>query len=537
MRRFSSYGPVDTEVHYYAPRQELIDTAYSQLVGDNPAKGGHFITIWAPRQTGKSWIMLQVLDRIEKNYRIRKDTNMPIDVVKVDLDLPEHDTDLNSITAKIAEDIFIELGKKNPGIDTLKQFPRLFTRDALDNPLILIIDEFDALPKDAISRLTRVFRNIYMSRQKELKKPVNERRYLLHGLALIGIRGVLGIESDKGSPFNIQRSLHIPNLSYDEVKKMFQWYEKESGQKVEEDVITKLFTDTNGQPGLTCWFGELLTETYNKNKAGPIAEEEWKYAYMYASGGLPNNNILNIIEKTQKEPYKTKALELFQTDEKIEFRFDDKVLNFLYMNGVIDIDENREDMKLYARFACPFIQKRLFHNFSNEIFHQLGRLTDPFDDMADAITEDSLNIPNIIKRYDKYLRKNREWLFKEAPRRKDLRLFEAVYHFNLFRYLYDLLKTWKSGVFPEFPTGNGKIDIMIKHGGKLYGLELKSFTTEKAYKEALHQAAVYGRQLGLEEISAIFFVDYIDEENRKKFESEYVEGETTVRPIFIQIFR
>jgi hypothetical protein len=66
MRRFNSYGPVDTEEHFYAPRRNLIDWAYNQLMGDNPLKGGHYITVWAPRQTGKSWVMLQVLEQIQK---------------------------------------------------------------------------------------------------------------------------------------------------------------------------------------------------------------------------------------------------------------------------------------------------------------------------------------------------------------------------------------------------------------------------------------------------------------------------------------
>jgi hypothetical protein len=231
MRRFSSYGPIDRDEHYYAPRNELIEQAYTQLVGDNPQKGGPYITVWAPRQTGKSWVLLQALEQIEKNQ------DLNVDVVKVDLDLPEHDTNPDSIAAAIAEDIFTQLGKKNPGIDTFKQFPELFTGDVLEKPLILIIDEFDALPKEAISRMTRIFRNIYMRRQKELRKPQKEKRYRLHGLALIGIRTVLGIENKRGSPFNVQRSLHIPNLTKDEVKGMFQWYEKESGQTVENKKV------------------------------------------------------------------------------------------------------------------------------------------------------------------------------------------------------------------------------------------------------------------------------------------------------------
>lgn len=60
MRTFVSYGPVNVDAHYYAPRTTLIDFAYQQLLGENPEKDGHYITVWAPRQTGKTWIMQQV---------------------------------------------------------------------------------------------------------------------------------------------------------------------------------------------------------------------------------------------------------------------------------------------------------------------------------------------------------------------------------------------------------------------------------------------------------------------------------------------
>ncbi len=30
MRKFSSYGPVDPELHYYVPRQEWVDGAYQR---------------------------------------------------------------------------------------------------------------------------------------------------------------------------------------------------------------------------------------------------------------------------------------------------------------------------------------------------------------------------------------------------------------------------------------------------------------------------------------------------------------------------
>ena len=66
MRRFTSYGPIDTEDHYYAPRKELIEHSYNQLLGENPQKGGHYVTVWAPRQCGKTWVMQEVVEKTRK---------------------------------------------------------------------------------------------------------------------------------------------------------------------------------------------------------------------------------------------------------------------------------------------------------------------------------------------------------------------------------------------------------------------------------------------------------------------------------------
>ena len=67
MRKFSSYGPPNTKIHYYVPREELISQVLSQLKGDEPDEGGHYITVWAPRQTGKTSIMQQVFSRLKQD--------------------------------------------------------------------------------------------------------------------------------------------------------------------------------------------------------------------------------------------------------------------------------------------------------------------------------------------------------------------------------------------------------------------------------------------------------------------------------------
>lgn len=48
MRKFSSYGPIDIDLHYYVPRTALIEQALTHLLGENSGKSGHYITVWAP---------------------------------------------------------------------------------------------------------------------------------------------------------------------------------------------------------------------------------------------------------------------------------------------------------------------------------------------------------------------------------------------------------------------------------------------------------------------------------------------------------
>ncbi len=76
----------------------------------------------------------------------------------------------------------------------------------------------------------------------------------------------------------------------------------------------------------------------------------------------------------------------------------------------------------------------------------------------------------------------------------------------------------------------------MKYADKTYGIEVKTFRNKPAYAEALNQAALYGKQLGLKEISLIFFIEKIDDENRKKYEADFFDDKTKVKvmPVFVE---
>ncbi|MCE7984830.1 MAG: hypothetical protein DYG89_26965 [Caldilinea sp. CFX5] len=526
MRTFSSYGPIDKDNHYYAPRTALLNDACQQLIGEDATKGGHYITVWAPRQTGKTWLMQQVVERV----RAQGDFEVAMLTMQFARNVQDEQVVLRILTAGLGR----WFRRDFPTVASFADLADLFTSRWFSKPLILILDEFDALEESIINAFAALFRSIYTQRSNETDRPSAEKSYLLHGLALIGVRSVLGIENVSGSPFNVQRSLRVPNLTHDEVSGMFHWYEEESGQMVEPAVVERIFYETRGQPGLTGWLGELVTQKFNATPEQPITTEIFEEAYSAAFQILPNNNILNIISKAKQEPYQEIVLEFFKVGRKVPFTFDDPNLSYLYLNGVIDFEQ--EGKKYYVRFACPFVQKRLFNYFANDLFRYLGGLYDPFEDLSHIINPQGLHIGNLMQLYERYLQKNRHWLFKDAPRRStDLRIFEAVYHFNLFMYLSRFLENYGGRVTPEFPTGNGKLDLLVQYAGQPYGIEVKSFADQMEYQRSLRQAADYGRQLGLATISLLLFVEAVDEQNRQKYEAPYQDPATGVRvePIFV----
>ena len=125
------------------------------------------------------------------------------------------------------------------------------------------------------------------------------KNYLLHGLALIGVRAVLGVDSERGSPFNIQRSLHVPNFTRQEVKDLLGQYVKESGQEIASDVMAVVYETTRGQPGLVGWFGELLTEKYNPGNGKDIDLNIWQRVYRKACYVEWNNTVLNLVKEIE----------------------------------------------------------------------------------------------------------------------------------------------------------------------------------------------------------------------------------------------
>jgi len=507
MKHFCSYGPVDCEAHFCVQRQTLIATGVKQLIGRPEEKVGHYFTIWAPRQTGKTWLMRRMQQEIQQqypeeftifNFSLGGLRGMPFSLSK------------QSELPKTFAGLLQEKLPSNPMISSWKEFRHLFsrTKGLWDRPLILLIDEVDTIPLDLIDLMVAQFRELYLDRQSNW----------LHGLALIGVQAVLGIESQRGSPFNIQRSLPVPNLNFEEVKSLYQQYQNESGQVIEPAVVEAIYESTHGQPGLVSWFGELLTEKYNPGVPQVINLETWEMVWHKAKFAEPNNTVMNLIAKARVPEYQAFLLKLFGSHE-VAFSFHRPVCSYLYFHGIIKsktLRQANDKLSEVCCFSSPFIQHCLYHAFCEEIVSEQTPILplQPLDDLADVFTNTSLQLPALLQRYKDYLIRLKAkginpW--KKQPRQKtDFHLTESVGHFHLFVWLEAAIGK-QCIVSPEFPTGNGEVDLHLRCGDKQGIIEVKSFVNTYEAKLARQQAAKYAKQLGMKQVTIAMFVP-VDEE-------------------------
>jgi hypothetical protein len=522
MRHFCSYGPVNCNAHFCVQRQALIATGVQQLIGQPEEKSGHYFTIWAPRQTGKTWLMRQIEQAISQQYPeefsllnfslgglrgMEEETNFPRAFGRLlNTELPSH-----------------------PQVNNWDDFRQLFSKNEglWDRPLILLIDEVDTLPLSLIDLMVAQFRELYLNRKNNW----------LHGLALVGVRAVLGIESQRGSPFNIQRSLKVPNLTPEEVKELYRQYTAESGQPIETAVVEQIYQSTNGQPGLVSWFGELLTENYNLGVEKTLDEKTWQLVWQSARAIEPNNTLLNIIAKAIDSGHQDFLSTLFTTSN-VPFFFHHAQHNYLYLHGIIEpvLETSPNGNRQYiCRFTSKFVQLCLYDALRSEIIGQEMPILalEPLDELTEVFAGTSLNLPALLSRYKDYLARLKAqginpWL--EQPRRKtDFKLKEAVGQFHLFSWLREAVGE-RCIISPEFPTGNGRVDLHLRCGAQLGILEVKSFV--KSYQLKLDQkhAADYAKNLGLDSVTMAVFIPVLEETVLEKLSTtEVINGiEVTV---------
>ena len=268
MRFFNTSGPVVAEDHYCIPPLNRLNLSeVRRFVRDK-----RYFVLHAPRQTGKTSALLALRDlfNAEDDYRC-----VYVNVEGGQAGREDVEQVMRTILGALAsraqwtlDDEFLDaiwldiLAKYGPHAALQEALTRWAQADS--KPLVLLIDEIDALMGDALLSVLRQLRAGYDLRPVGFPQSV----------VLCGVRDVRDyrIQSTAenaiiagGSAFNIKaRSLRLGDFSPEEMRALLGQHTAETGQIFTADALETVWRQTQGQPWLvnaladeTCFSGDF----------------------------------------------------------------------------------------------------------------------------------------------------------------------------------------------------------------------------------------------------------------------------------------
>ena len=269
MRFFNTEGPMRPHMHYTIDPLSRVDVdGLLDLV-----RRERYFVLHAPRQTGKTSALIALRNLLNSgkagDYRC---VNVNVETAQVARD--DVGRGVRAVLSSLAtcarllgddylDDIWPEVLADMGPEDALKA---VLVRWCVANPtpLVLLVDEIDALVGDTLLSILRQLRAGYEQRPEGFPASI----------VLCGVRDIRDyrIQSSSGqviaggSPFNIAaKSLRLGDFSEGETKALMWQHTEETGQPFSPAATKAVWTQTQGQPWLV---NALCAEACFDNKAG-----------------------------------------------------------------------------------------------------------------------------------------------------------------------------------------------------------------------------------------------------------------------------
>ncbi|MBP5340514.1 MAG: ATP-binding protein [Prevotella sp.] len=267
-RFFNTAGPQQPDIHYTIDplsRFELDDVL--MLIRQRK-----YFVLHAPRQTGKTSCMLALRDLLNRQgdyiavYANVEGGQASRDNVKSVVK-----STVDTLALRVSQIMGDPLAEhirdtvQGEGPDSMLSTYLSKLSQALPKPLVLIIDEIDALVGDSLISVLRQIRSGYENRPQAFP----------NSIILCGVRDVRDYRiqtSGKdivtgGSAFNIKsKSLRLGNFTPEEVHKLYMQHTEETGQQFDEACFPMIWQATEGQPWLVNALGYEVTWEIRENR-------------------------------------------------------------------------------------------------------------------------------------------------------------------------------------------------------------------------------------------------------------------------------
>lgn len=467
MRYFNTYGPVNAHEHFVVPRDELVTDIVTQI------EQGSYFTIYAPRQMGKTTLLRRMTSifnetpdyiAISLSFEAFEGWSVADFLNGFSLDLKREIESQGSMGANLGQ---FEINQPHSFFALRELFLDLYDFLAPQR-IVLMVDEFDSTPPEAIASLLQLWRQIYLSDTSS--RP-------LHSVVLIGLQNIATLNLGRSSPFNIARQVELPAFSRAEVQSLFQQYTVESGQEITEDTIFAIYQRSNGHPFLTNRLAVALTEQLVPDRTQGITRQHIDGAVRRLVTER-NFNFETLIRRAN--PHRDVVLNiLFGAHE--AYNLNDPIIGELQLHGVIS-----ETSEGACQIANPIYSAVLLAAFRSRQSGLQGAILANGYDVRPHIVGDQLRIDRLLSRFRAFVERRGREAFQVTPTPQ-----EATGQYLLMAYLDWLVREIGGDLFTEVDSGNGRLDLIVVYRGHRYIVETKVWRGPHKFDAGLDQLEGY----------------------------------------------
>lgn len=473
MRYFNTFGPVNPAEHYVVPRGELVADLVAQI------ERGSYFTIYAPRQMGKTTLLerlREVLsersDYLPVTFSFEASEEAPVDAFLDAFyeDLAECILEALQGTSHAQVSNVRKLLANKPSVDfyAFRNLFRALNKLTPELRLVVIIDEFDATPQGAISRLLQTWREIYLTH-----KPPRS----LHSVILIGIQNIATLNVGRSSPFNIARQVQLAPFTLEEVRDLLGQYTAETGQPFAADVVDEIHNQTGGHPFLVNRLAAILTEEVVTDRTRPITQADLDTALSRLLRET-NYNFETLVRHARE--YQEDVLRILFGAE-YAFNLNDPLVHALHMHGIVGPTETGT-----CEIANPIYGRVLLSAFRPIQAGLQGDILVNNYDLRSHVIGDRLQMDILLSRFREFVERRGREAFKVTPMPQ-----EATGQYLLMAYLDLLVRQVGGDLFTEVQTGEGRLDLIVVYRGRRYVTETKIWRGPAAFEDGLAQLEEY----------------------------------------------
>jgi hypothetical protein len=347
-------------------------------------------------------------------------------------------------------------------------------------PLVIFLDEIDALENQALLSVLRQLRTGFPNRPRGFP----------WSLGLIGMRDVRdykvisgGSERlDTASPFNIlSRSLTMKNFTADEVATLYRQHTAETGQAFTDEAVALSFHLTQGQPYLVNALAKVAVEELQPDLAQPITPREIEESKQILIERQETH--LNSLVKRLREPRIRHIIEpILAGHQEVEsLPLDD-------LRFALDLGLVRQSTEGGIVIANP-----IYREVIPTMLAYVTRAFLPQIAPTWLNPDGSLNPDKLLDAFVSF------WRQHGQPLLKSVHYHEIAPHIVLMAFLHRVVNGGGS-LEREYAIGTRRMDVCVRYGAVTLGMELKVWREGKPdpLVEGLAQLDQYLNGLGLD---------------------------------------